>query len=540
MTHNQSGKLAGVNYDFDTVWVSDTNANIAFNPGSSDEIDYQTASLALTRQVYSIDNTLTFDYLQPVVDSSEEFEFLTSIWTASKDNTSLAVQSTYRNEYQHGDRPTGSIATLSDYDYLAQPKAILDHKNSQWPLGFVSSEQLQYGHFTRALPDEFSDALSTSNAYRATNADRYHAQLSLSRPLKGDNWSITPVWTGQATRYQLQNNFTDFDYTEFYEGQDITQLAWRAHIDAKATLTAAQTKTNKYLVKPRLYYGYAPLFKDQQTPTLEGDFADTFVLFTDRRFSGIDQVGDMSRLSASLGWEWLHNDTSYLTVSVAKGVKLAEERLVETAYGSKVTDATADWKPEYSDWKGSTKIRLSENLSFTGSVSYSDDWKTANEYSAVLAYKPGDGRVFTLSAEKDDTEDTDANGDDIDGYSREIYAGAYLPIYRNIALMSYVSFYAFTPDDDVGTENDFSREDLALEQLLFGIDYDTCCWNIRLATLTVNSAAFDETDSLFPVETKQTYYFEFTLKGLGGGAGSIENILKRLDFGYSGKIFNYQ
>ncbi|MDX1342868.1 MAG: hypothetical protein R3227_10955, partial [Reinekea sp.] len=46
--------------------------------------------------------------------------------------------------------------------------------------------------------------------------------------------------------------------------------------------------------------------------------------------------------------------------------------------------------------------------------------------------------------------------------------------------------------------------------------------------------------SLFPVNTDRQYFFEFTLKGIGAGFGTIESILQRLDFGYSGRLFNYR
>ncbi len=537
VSHNQSGVLAGVGYNFTTAWVSDTNADIAFNPGSSDEIDFQTANLTLNKKLGSFNNSLTLKYLQPVVDGDEEMESVTTTFKTSRSNTSLTVLTKTETEY----RPDETNAGLSDYDYLPQPKVTLAHKSNSLPFGITSAEQLQYGYFEKNLPDDLIENLSASTAYHATQTSRYHGSLKLSRPTKGNNWSITPTWTGLATQYQLQNPYDDFDWDNSkYESTEMSQFAWRANIDAKATFTQKVVNNDKYLVKPRLYYGYAPLFKDQTSPIVEGDFVDTFNLFTDSRFSSIDRTADMSRLSGSLGYEWQRNNKTKALFTVAKGIKLAQERLLESGYGSVVNEVDDDWEREYSDWIGSTKLQFTEALSFTGSVSYSHDWNTAEEYSAVLRYRPGDRSVFTLSGIKEDTEETNSDGDDVDGYSHEFMAGAYLPVYENIALMSYANFSAFTTDSQVGTDEDFDWNNLALEQVLFGVDFDACCWNLRLAMLSVNEDAFDTADSLFPVSTKQTYYFEFTLKGLGGGTGSIESILNRLDFGYSGKIFNYR
>ncbi|WP_320823303.1 hypothetical protein, partial [Reinekea sp.] len=64
-------------------------------------------------------------------------------------------------------------------------------------------------------------------------------------------------------------------------------------------------------------------------------------------------------------------------------------------------------------------------------------------------------------------------------------------------------------------------------------------WNIRLAALEVTDTD-DSSTSLFPIQVERRYFFEFTLKGLGAGAGNLESILNRLDFGYAGKLFNYR
>lgn len=551
--HHQSGTLAGIGYNLSTAWFSDTNANIAFNPGTSDEVKYQNTSLKLNKKLGAFNNSLSLQYLQPVVDSVEKFESLTTTASTSYDNTSLSLVTKIQDEYQNPDRPEGSKAALGDYKYLPQPAITLAHKKTPWPLGITGTEQLQYGHFQKDLSREIvvtqlnddkgteaQNNANRNNQYHATIVDRYHVQAVLSRPFKGKSWSITPTWTGLATRYQLDNEFDNF--SAFENSKEIDQLAWRANIDTRATITLPIDSNDKYLVKPRLYYSYAPLFKDQHSPVVEGDFVNSFVLFTDSRFSGIDRVADMSRLSGSLGYEWHHNDQAVVTINASKGIKLAQERLMKTATGSIVAEPEDDWTTEYSDWNGSAKLQFTDALSLTGNVSYDHKWQQANTYSAVLSYQPGDGRVLTLSGVKADTKDTDSEENDIDGFSHEFMAGAYLPVYKNIALMSYVNFYDFAKDSEVNQPDyEFRKEDLQLEQALVGIDFDACCWNLRLAMLSVNADAFDQnTDALFPVNTKQTYYFEFTLKGLGGGIGSIENILNRLDFGYSGKIFNYQ
>ena len=83
-------------------------------------------------------------------------------------------------------------------------------------------------------------------------------------------------------------------------------------------------------------------------------------------------------------------------------------------------------------------------------------------------------------------------------------------------------------------------DDFKVNEMLVGVDFDSCCWNLRLAMMDISVDEVINQQSLFPVNTDRQYFFEFTLKGIGTGFGTIEDILQRLDFGYSGRLFNYR
>jgi lipopolysaccharide assembly outer membrane protein LptD (OstA) len=311
-----------------------------------------------------------------------------------------------------------------------------------------------------------------------------------------------------VTGYQYENNL-DAALAE----EDFQHLAWRASIDQRFTLTAGEGSSKHQLI-PRFYYAYAPL-TDQQAPVLDTKVESGFTLFSNSRFSGVDRTGDLSRFSTSLSYEYGVNNQSLYKLGVDKGVKLQQERLTLTG----TDEVDPDWMPEFSDWKLRGELNLTESLSFKGSAALDHASKEYNSFATEINYSPAENVFVNLQAEKDD-----------DGHSFK--AGTYYPLLQNLAFIGYANF-----------ETDAEQpqwQDFRTKELLFGLDIDSCCWNLRFALLETAAAEDEDGNSIFLENSQIAPYFEFTLKGIGAGTGTIEDILKRLDFGYTGRLFNYR
>ena len=172
-----------------------------------------------------------------------------------------------------------------------------------------------------------------------------------------------------------------------------------------------------------------------------------------------------------------------------------------------VADIDADWQPEYSDWLGSSELNLSRDLSLTASASVAHEWDQLNLFALAANYRPSGQAFMQLSADKAviDSELT-----------HSLNAGAYVPILQNVALIGYAQAQT--------TDLDPQWSDFRVQQVLYGIDYDNCCWNIRLAALEVTDID-DESVSLFPLLVERRYFFEFTLKGLAAAKNITINCL---------------
>jgi len=539
LAHKQSGALTDtLGYDFSARWVSDQNYDPTFKPGAA-QVSQQVANFALKQQFGTRSNGLKLAYTQPVIDSAEKFQTLDSTLTTAKAGNS--AQLLYQTQ-QPFDQVTKPVSA-SDYELIKQPELSLVHKSAWQTLGLQSSERFSYGLFTRALPAAqktllLDNALTTALAATpagdplptlaeaalvddtlalADQSHRFHGALALTRPFDAGWGYFRPSVEGFATAYDIDNDL-GYDLKAAYGGDNINQLAWRASLDQGLTLSLRGQHWQQTL-KPRLYYAYAPL-TEQAAPILDSTETTTFTLFSPSRYSSVDRIGDLSRLSTSLSYDlnWTGDDRLVLNLTAQKGIKLAQERLLTTG----VADIDADWQPEYSDWLGSSELNLSRDLSLTASASVAHEWDQLNLFALAANYRPSGQAFMQLSADKAviDSELT-----------HSLNAGAYVPILQNVALIGYAQAQT--------TDLDPQWSDFRVQQVLYGIDYDNCCWNIRLAALEVTDID-DESVSLFPLLVERRYFFEFTLKGLAAGAGTIEDILNRLDFGYSGKLFNYR
>lgn len=517
-SHQQEGSLPySIEYDFETRWVSDENFDPAYNAGG-DEVDEQTVELDLSKTLSGYKTTWGLEYTQPVDDSDEDFVTFDSLLKVQKGIFTGTLHYEMQEEYEET-----SNASAASYDYLRAPELALTFKPKQTLLGFSTQESVRVGYFTRDLSAEKLDALSGDNLDYATDAFRAHGSLTVNRTYKNNaGFYFKPKAELFATAYDLTND-EGYDLDEAYGGDSVTQYAGRITFDQGANLVRSGTEA-KHTFSPRLYYAYAPL-TDQEGPILDADETTSFKLFTSSRFSGYDRVGDMSRLSAGLGYKYRPNALDYdrFTISMSKGVKLAQERLTEDG----VDDVDDDWELEYSDWNGSLTYQPFENLIFEAEAEIDDDWSELSTFNVSAHYNPSDNSFAYFEAKREEDDDDD---DILKDY---ISAGAYLPIRQNLAFITYVSMVKETEDS--------GWDQFTFSDLLYGLEYDSCCWNIRFATLeSADEDDDDDSSSLYPSSVDRSYYIEVTLKGITSGTGNIESILNRLDFGYTGKLFNYR
>jgi LPS-assembly protein len=80
----------------------------------------------------------------------------------------------------------------------------------------------------------------------------------------------------------------------------------------------------------------------------------------------------------------------------------------------------------------------------------------------------------------------------------------------------------------------YSVEDNVTVDNMLGVEYDTCCWTVRLLQLQY----YNNVSGVIPdfnnpdLERERTVQFQFLLKGMGGFGNRITNIMQSMIRGY--------
>ncbi|EAR10949.1 LPS-assembly protein LptD [Reinekea blandensis] len=505
--HRQSGELTDwLGYDLQTRWVSHKDYDVEITPGANKEIEYNRTAVNLTAKTGQATSKAGVTYLTPVSDSSKLFDELQSRFSVKQSVYSLSILQ--ENHWAH----EGLTVAPASYELIRQPQITLG-----WaPGAILGNLQLnqtgQYSRFRRDLSDEQINALAGSERTLATETQRTDTNTRLTYPLQAGPVKLTPTVEGLYAFYRRDNE-TDLNVADTYGENSLHQASWRSSLDLSATLPW-QSQSVEHRVKPRIYWAYSP-FIEQNGPILDAEAEDNFTLFSRSRFTSVDRVGDLNRLSTQLAYEVSPIGQSYpaFSTSLRKGLKLSQERLTLTG----VDAIDSNWQTEYSPWVMGAEVKPSDRLTLSASGDLDHEQTTFNRFDLNLDFRPSE-RVFA-NAHWEKTDDYHA-----------LSAGAYFPIRQNVALIGY---------GELATRDDQPEwRDYQPTQLLAGIDIDSCCWNIRFALLETSAAEDEDGAPVFLEQSTIAPYFEVTLKGIGAGAGTIENILERLDFGYAGRLFN--
>lgn len=512
LNHQQSGQITDqLGYRLSATTYSDITFDQTFN-NAKDLVNEQKLSASLQHRQGDLGNTLELDYFQPIVDSSDSFKF-------QRLNTKLSSQyndwqvSWFQENHQPYDE-IGKPITATDYKLKRVPEITIKHK-TQGPWGILSQETVQFSTFSYALRQQDVDSLTETTVNRADQYQRNALEWQLTRPFNASYGYFRPSLTAYATDYRTQNdelarfpNSTRPDHAR--------NLLYTATLD-QGLLLVNEGATFRQTLEPRIHYTFTP-FVEQDNPFLNTTLkSKPDALFETQRFDGRDRIGDSQRISMSLSSDLSDaaGKQRYLRTSALKGIKLSQERIT---LQSEAAEIDPEWKPTWSTWQLNALWTPKPQWRLNVQTEFEHDDFALSGYQVNARYQP-ETRVFAnISA--DWTDDT------------HTYAlASYLPVRHNVALFGYISAANDTPD--------LQSEAWQVEEYAYGVEYESCCWNVRLAALDRRLEA-DENTALFPLETERSLFFEVGLKGIGANFGTIEQFLRDLDVGYSGRVFNYR
>jgi len=253
-------------------------------------------------------------------------------------------------------------------------------------------------------------------------------------------------------------------------------------------------------LEPRLYYLYVPYRAQGDLPVFDTGLPTmTFTrLFSENRFSGADRMGDANQLAYMLRTQLLDRDSGDQRFDAAVGqVVYFRDRRV-TLPGYSVDNRNSSDLLAELGFRPLRSLRLSSNLVWNPDAAHTTNGGVA------LHYQPAEDRIINL------------------GY--RYYRGAFEQSDISFLWPLARQWHA------VGRWN-YSFDGARTLEGLAGVEYDSCCWAIRLAarrfTRDLNTAYSD------------SIMLQVELKGLGSVGSGIESLLEDGILGYSRDYSRY-
>jgi LPS-assembly protein len=247
-----------------------------------------------------------------------------------------------------------------------------------------------------------------------------------------------------------------------------------------------------HTLEPRAFYLYVPFEEQGDLPVFDtGEFTFTFEqLFREDRFSGADRVGDANQLSLALTSRLISAGGDEIVRGSIGQIRYFRDREV-TLPG--VPQETQDG----SDLAAEVAASLARRWRVLGAILWNPGDERTNRSTLSLRYQPDERRVINLAYRfiRDLNEHTDVS-----------FAW---PLARNWRA--------------VGRFNYSLEENTTLEAFA-GIEYESCCWGLRLVGRRyLTNTLGDHSNAVF---------LELELKGLAGLGTGTRGFLKESIPGY--------
>ena len=433
--------------------------------------------------------------------------------------------------WQHAGTPDAGWSTDVNFNYVSDPayfqdlgsnlstasvthlerRADLAYNSRDWKLltrvqgfqtlsGTSPYERLPQLTLTSVAPqpDNTLNYLFSGELVHFAHADlkptgtRLDLQPGVSLPYRTAAGFAVPKLVLRHTQYQLTDQASGTD-SVLSRDTPIASLDTGLYFERDASLGGTPMIQT---LEPRLYYLYVPYRRQDQIPIFDtGRYDFSFSqLFRDNRFSGPDRQGDANQLTAALTTRLLRrkDGTELFNASLGqifyfdnRRVTLPGQPVETNNRSSLVAGATARFSPAWY---------------LSGNIQWDPAQRQTEQGSARLQYQPDPRRVVNLAYRyrRGLLENTDVSfmwplGRHWRGFARWQYS---------------------------------LRDELTQEQLV-GVQYDSCCWDVRLL-----SRRYINT---LDAQTNRAIYLEFELKGLSsfGDRKRIEGLLDNGILGYN-------
>lgn len=381
-------------------------------------------------------------------------------------------------------------------DYKKLPQLTAQYRGSGQPFALNPIGLAQVSNFD-------TDALALPVG------QRLYAEAGATYPMSWSFGFLRPTAKYRFLQYNLDRQQEEFDERPNAQSA-LTSIDGGLFFERQSRLAGRDVVQT---LEPRLFYLYSQF--DDQTGNPDFDSAElTFnynQLFRDTRFSGRDRLDDANQLAIGLTTRFLDQDTGEERFNASFGqITYFANRRVRLRASDPELDRSN------SELAGEVNFFPNERLAVRSNLQYDPSTGKMNAGNLIASYTEDSDTVFNI------------------GYTfrRPVTLVGNQPVTDQVNMSTY---YTVNYNWRVFMAWSYSLEaDRSVEDMV-GIEYDNCCWQVRLLHLRY----FDTANDFVPdfanpdLERQFATQIQVVLKGLGGFGTGVERLMGDLIQGFN-------
>ncbi len=343
--------------------------------------------------------------------------------------------------------------------------------------------------------------------------NRFNVQPGINLPIYHPSYYINPRLQLAMTKYEL-GNVVDDNSKSPSRVLPIFDINSGLYFDRNISFFSRHMRQT---LEPKMYYTYVPYRNQGEIPIFDTTINTLTYdqLFTYNRFSGLDRIGDANQISLGITTRFIDQQSGYEKISAGIGQIFYFENRRVTLCTAPNSCEEAMHSPENTNNRSPLSAVLSYTLTpgwnATSYTIWDSQEKEFNNQTFTLQYLRDIQRAVSFSYTYVRNGDLPQNpetqvGKSVTNLSQTDFSFTW-PISRDWSTVAR------------WTEN-WNRS--RFQNLLYGLQYDTCCWAVRVvAGKTFNNLTPNNT-----YQYNTEFYIQFALKGLGNfGTGNPGQIL---------------
>lgn len=392
--------------------------------------------------------------------------------------------------------------------YRRAPQLILD--------GDYPDQAYGLEYFIKTEATHFDIRNTPGTAQDQPFGQRFHLQPGISLPMYYPYFFVNPRVQLSMTKYSLAQTTPTQTDASAQRTIPIFDMAIGGALSRNTTLF---NRMFEQTLEPQVYYTYIPYRNQFSIPVFDTTVSTLTYdqIFNYNRFSGIDRIGDANQIGFGISSSFIDAESGLEKVRMGIGeIIYFANRRITLCNNNTCTDNPENPANDYrlSPISGLLKYNVNPLWSLESNAIFNPIEKQLDNATIGLHYKSDETHIVNLGF------GYLFNGDPQSGSTAGFLQN------NNLKLTDFSFVWPITADLSAIGRWSQNWNQQHLQDLLYGLQYDTCCWAMRF----VGGRTFTNLDPNQNYAPKYTpeFYIQFALKGLGNVGSDPTGLLNSI------------